>query len=88
MADIKRNNDAATAGSEGSGDAIAIHTPALHSSSTMVTGEKANSTSASSIKIEFEGPDDSLSPLNLQQWQKWLYAHIVGSLSLVVTFAT
>ncbi|KAJ0426713.1 major facilitator superfamily domain-containing protein [Aspergillus carlsbadensis] len=92
MADLERNNDAVIA-DEGSGEVIAIHTPALQSSSTMVPGEKAHSASASSADkdpslVEFEGPDDPLNPQNLPQWKKWLYAHIIGWLSLVVTFAT
>jgi MFS transporter, DHA1 family, multidrug resistance protein len=38
--------------------------------------------------VEFEGPDDPLNPQNIPQWKKWIYANIVGWLSLVVTFAT
>jgi hypothetical protein len=36
----------------------------------------------------FDGPDDPYNPYNLPMWKKWFYAIIVGSLSLVVTFAT
>jgi hypothetical protein len=59
----------------------------------MVTGEKAHFASASSldtdsILVEFEGLNDSLIPQNLPQWKKWLKRHIIGWLSLAITFAT
>ena len=100
---------------------IALHRPALHSSSTMVlatpttpTTETSKSSSddngtrgsnssgnttnniATTIEKEapdpnlvvFSGPDDPLNPQNLPPWKKWVYANIIGWLSLVVTFAT
>ncbi|KAL4940289.1 hypothetical protein BDV06DRAFT_224230 [Aspergillus oleicola] len=75
-------------------EAIAIRR-SLHSSSTMAATEKAPSQSQATpteIKdpnlVEFNGPQDPLNPQNLPQWKKWLYANIIGWLSLVVTFAT
>lgn len=100
--------------------AIALHLPALHSSSTVVLAtpttpttetsksSNGNGTSGSNRSgsttnnrattlekeapdpnlVVFSGPDDPLNPQNIPPWKKWVYANIIGWLSLVVTFAT
>ncbi|KAL4916765.1 major facilitator superfamily domain-containing protein [Aspergillus aurantiobrunneus] len=70
-------------------EAMAIHSSGLQSSSTMTATEKPSpQVTKDPTLVEFDGPDDPLNPQNLAQWKKWMYANIVGWLSLVVTFAT
>lgn len=38
--------------------------------------------------VEFDGPDDPMNPLNWDHRYKWLYAASLGSMTLVVTFAS
>ena len=38
--------------------------------------------------IEFDGPDDPLDPQNMPPWRKWVLAVSLGSITLVVTFAS
>jgi len=38
--------------------------------------------------VGFDGPDDPYNPQNLPMWKKWLYAVLLGSMTLVVTFAS
>lgn len=38
--------------------------------------------------IEFDGPDDPLDPQNMPLWKKWILAVLLGSMTLVVTFAS
>ncbi|MCJ1229926.1 hypothetical protein MMC12_006597 [Toensbergia leucococca] len=38
--------------------------------------------------IEFDAPDDPYNPQNMALWKKWVYAAILGSMTLVVTFAS
>ena len=63
---------------------------------TTVPGEKTAPSSPANghaeketnFLVEYTGVDDPLNPQNTPEWKKWMYAVILGLMTLSVTFAS
>ena len=75
-----------------SSNATNAHVDSIIPDNEKSAGDMSNMSSSQNAKtgyvVEYDGPDDPLNPQNLPAWKKWLFAMILGVITLSTTFAS